>query len=227
VRSVGPGGVSDPTATPPQPATSPPAVEPPPDPSPVDPTPDPDPAPSDPPPVVGEPPAVDPPAAPEVPVTVMAAFSGKGMVKSGKTYTFKVTFTSSNRIDLTSFGPGDVTVSGPGGFSAPADLVKAKPKNKKTGTVVQASYRLAAPGGRFDFADNGTYTLRLAAAAITDATGGGTAAQDLGAFEVRAKAPKVKRSRAAAVMAAAPPLSVVPADVREDRVRLADGLFAG
>jgi hypothetical protein len=98
-----------------------------------------------------------------------------------------------------STGPASATgttVSGPGGFAAPASLVGAKAK--KRGSVLVARYRVAAPGGTFDAADNGSYTVRLGAAAVTAHSGDGTRAvtdgftvrasaeQDIGTFQVAA-----------------------------------------
>ena len=130
---------------------------------------------------------------------VTAAFSGKRTVRGGKAYTFRVTYAApaGNQVDRSSLGNGDVTVSGPGGFSAPATLVGAAVRRR--GSVVVARYRVAAPGGAFDAADNGDYTVRLGAAAVSasatrtqasDAsfTVSTTAEQDLATFQVAAKA---------------------------------------
>jgi hypothetical protein len=161
-----------------------------------DPAPDPEPGPHP------EPPTYHPEPLPPVndgPV-VTAAFSGKRTVRGGRAYTFRVTYAAptGGQVDRSSLGDGDVTVSGPGGFSAPATLVGARARRKSS--VLVARYRVAAPGGAFDPADNGDYTVRLGAAAVSASaaparralaaagfTVSATAEQDLGTFQVAAK----------------------------------------
>ena len=135
------------------------------------------------------PPEAEPPA---VAATVPAKVSKTAMVRRGAYFKFTVHYASEtgNQIDLSSLGTGDVAVSGPGGFSADAELVRAKAQ--KRGTVVRATYRAAAPGGRFDAADNGEYALVLTSSAVnsTEGDSAGTTGAEcvLGGFLVSCRA---------------------------------------
>lgn len=126
--------------------------------------------------------------APAVSATVPAKVSRTALVRRGAYFKFTVRYASENGtpIDLPSLGTGDLAVTGPGGFSADAELIRARAL--KRGTVVKGTYRAAAPGGRFDASDNGRYALVLAQAAVTSAAGdgaAGTGAQcELGGFLV-------------------------------------------
>ena len=55
-----------------------------------------------------------------------------------------------------------VTITGPNGFSAAAERIKVR--SSRRGSV--ALYRLAAPGGVFDAADDGAYTVLLGDAVL-------------------------------------------------------------
>ena len=65
----------------------------------------------------------------------------QSLVKKGKFYQLKVSYSHPSGVNLATVGNDDVIVTGPNGFSQPMTLVKAKAKKK--GTVVQAMYRLA------------------------------------------------------------------------------------
>jgi hypothetical protein len=149
------------------------------------------------------------------------------LVKKGKFYQLKGTFSHPSGINLATVGNDDVVVTGPNGFSQPMTLVKAKAKKK--GTVVQAMYRLAAPGGTWDAADNGVYTAVLQAGAVTSNDNSTTtAAGTLTNFLVNAKATKTKGAKAKsapAAAAAAPPspfsdTSVLSARKDDEALRL-------
>jgi uncharacterized delta-60 repeat protein len=129
--------------------------------------------------------------APTVAASVQRAVARTPVVRHGAFFRFNVTYASQSgaSIDLSTLGDGDLTVSGPGGYDSPAELVRAKARRR--GTVVKATYRAAAPGGRFDRSDNGRYSLRLAASAVTgvgDSVGTG-AACEVGAFLVQCSPP--------------------------------------
>ena len=93
----------------------------------------------------------------------------------GSTHTFTVDYSDNNAIDITSLGNGDVRVTGPGNFSQAATLVGITPNSN--GTPRTATYQITAPGGTWNSADNGTYTLALAANQVTDMAGNTHAAQ--------------------------------------------------
>lgn len=94
--------------------------------------------------------------------------------------TFAVTYSHYTNVDLASIGAGDVTVTGPNGFSAPATLVSAGGPGKS----VTATYSVAAPGGTFDGSDSGSYSVVLAGQAVGDGFGNFTPSGSLGSFAV-------------------------------------------
>jgi uncharacterized delta-60 repeat protein len=215
-----PGPTPDPQPQPPGWPTPPtPPTEPPPTPEPV-------PEPEEP---------IDPPVRGPVELrdapTLSARFSGRRAVAKGSAYTFRVTYRADagSRIDPASLGNGDAIVTGPGGFARQAELVRTRAN--KAGTRVTTTYRVSAPGGSFDAADNGTYAVRLppgAVAADEGTTGessrtltlappGSTGGQAIGSFLVRAKTPRAAQSPPANRPAAAP---------RTARLRATEDMFS-
>lgn len=98
----------------------------------------------------------------------------------------KVTYTDDVGIDLSSINAGDITVTGPGGQQLQVIDVSASPPGG--GKVVTATYVVAAPGGTWDSADNGAYTITVPAGAVRDVNGNASAAAS-GAFQVAVPAP--------------------------------------
>ena len=76
----------------------------------------------------------------------------------------------------------DVIVDLPGGGTATATLVGVDLAGNGTPRV--ATYRIAAPGGTWDVADSGTYTIRQAAGEVRDVAGNFRAGVTLGTFSV-------------------------------------------
>lgn len=87
-----------------------------------------------------------------------------------------------SRIDLISLGNGDVRVTGPNGYSANAVLVSVTVS--KTGRAAVGLYRIAAPGGQWDSADNGTYYVNVLAEQVRDQAGNYAVAAGIGSFTV-------------------------------------------
>ena len=83
---------------------------------------------------------------------------------------------------VSSFGNGDIRVTGPDGFEATATFVSAD--STTNGTPRTATYAIAAPGGSWNSADNGTYTVLLNSSGVRDAEGMYAPAQTLGTFKV-------------------------------------------
>ncbi len=72
-------------------------------------------------------------------------------------------------------------MSGPNGFAQDATFRNARPRRE---TVV-ATYRIEAPGGRWDAADAGTYTIALRPDQTRSQAGVSAAGRDLfGSFRV-------------------------------------------
>jgi uncharacterized delta-60 repeat protein len=97
-------------------------------------------------------------------VTIQPVFSGKPTVTRGRFYKFKLGYTSRDLASSTSVG-----VYGPAGLLGAAQLVKVRDVKVTvpvaTSVRALASYRVGAPGGKFDSGDNGTYAIRLGAVA--------------------------------------------------------------
>jgi hypothetical protein len=106
----------------------------------------------------------------------------------GTTHSFTVVFSDNLAIDTASLDGSDIQVSGPGGFNQLAALVSVAPAGN--GTPRTATYRISAPGGVWDTADNGNYTVALQANQVRDTTGNQAAAGVLGTFSVGASAPQ-------------------------------------
>ena len=172
-----------------------------------------------------EPPPSVTPASPLSPTVTRP----QALVRRGRFYQLRVTYSHPSGINLGSVGNDDVIVTGPNGFSQPMTLVRAR-ANRRTNSVA-ATYRLAAPGGAWDAADNGVYTATLQAGAVTsaDATTP-TAAGTLTRFVVNARQPRVRGAgriappaATALVVAGATPFSdasLLAGDGEEQSLRL-------
>ncbi len=100
-----------------------------------------------------------------------------------KLYTFTVTYADPSKVKRASLGAGDLVVTGPGGFKATAKFVSAVPG--ANAASIKATYTIVPPGGTWNAADNGTYTVKLQAKQIADAKGNTNAvARTVGTFKV-------------------------------------------
>src|SRR5438552_18504044 len=80
------------------------------------------------------------------------------------TFDFVVTYTdATTSVDTTTFGDNDVLVTGPNAFSQNATFIS------NSGNAV--TYRITAPGGTWEFNDNGTYTVWQNANQVKDVAG--------------------------------------------------------
>jgi Tol biopolymer transport system component len=91
----------------------------------------------------------------------------------GTTQTVTVTYTDNVAVNAATIDAADITVTGPGG---PVTVQGVTVTPAGNGSPLAATYTLDAPGGTFDAADNGTYTVALAAGAVTDTAGNGVPA---------------------------------------------------
>ena len=99
----------------------------------------------------------------------------------GAYHWFNVTYADDSAVQFRSINGNDVLVTGPNGFSqlgALANLTTA-------GGKWTATYRVAAPGGTWDVADSGAYTVAMQAGEVSDNAGRFVAAGTLGQFAVR------------------------------------------
>ena len=98
----------------------------------------------------------------------------------------RVTFVDDVAVSLASIDATDITVTGPGGPLTVTEVSAGPPAG---GASVIGTYTVAAPGGTWDHADNGVYTVALAGGAVTD-TGNNPSAAASGTFEVAIPAPE-------------------------------------
>jgi hypothetical protein len=95
------------------------------------------------------------------------------------TFQFTVTYAdATSGVNASTIGAGDVTVTGPNSFSQAASFVTY---NSTTGV---ATYQITAPGGTWNAADNGTYTVLQVASSVADNFGNARAAGRIGLFSV-------------------------------------------
>ncbi|HEX8915203.1 MAG TPA: hypothetical protein VF796_22820, partial [Humisphaera sp.] len=103
-----------------------------------------------------------------------SAFNAQAITSAGgSTYTFTVTYTDNVAINGSTIGTDDLTVTKTGG--GPTLAVTNVTKSGSGGTV-NATYTVSAPNGSWTAADNGTYTIAVAAGAVADANGNVSAA---------------------------------------------------
>jgi hypothetical protein len=96
-------------------------------------------------------------------------------------YRFTVRFADDVAVAVSSLGAGDIVVTGPG-FSGPAQFIAVDPAGDTA--AVTATYEIAAPGGAWDLADNGQYTITLQASQVADVAGNFALGGAIGAFTV-------------------------------------------
>jgi len=97
----------------------------------------------------------------------------------GTSQTLTVTFSDSSGVDVSSLDNSDVVVNWSGG-TIPATFVSVDINSN--GTPRTATYSFTPPGGIWDNADNGTYTVNLQASQVKDAVGNLSATSSLGTF---------------------------------------------
>ncbi|MGE5612113.1 MAG: PKD domain-containing protein [Bacillota bacterium] len=72
-------------------------------------------------------------------------------------YSFTIIYSDDAGVDVATLDDSDVLITGPEDFTQLATFVSAA----TNGITCTAAYQIAAPGGSWDTADNGTYTLTL------------------------------------------------------------------
>ena len=116
-----------------------------------------------------------------VPPTATSAPAGVN-TPGGTSYVFTVTYADNTAINVSTLDSSDVIVTGPSAFSAPATFVTVD--NNTNGTPRTATYSITPPGGTWDAADNGTYSVVMQASQVSDTIGNFVAAGTLGTFQV-------------------------------------------
>jgi hypothetical protein len=85
---------------------------------------------------------------------------------AGATTDITVTYTDSDTVEILSISPDDLLVLGPDG--QPLNVTNAVANGTSSTSPLTVTYTVAAPGGSWDAADTGTYTVRLAAGQVAD-----------------------------------------------------------
>ncbi|HYO10798.1 MAG TPA: GH25 family lysozyme [Tepidisphaeraceae bacterium] len=114
-------------------------------------------------------------------VAPTATYNNQLPVNAASTFTFTVTYTdATSLVNRATFDGYDITVTGPNGFTANAVFVSATAGNAATRT---ATYRInSAPGGTWDWTDNGVYTIAQNANEIRDVANNIRAAGTIATF---------------------------------------------
>lgn len=97
-------------------------------------------------------------------------------------FSFTVSYSDNVAIAQSSIDSNDLTVTSPNGFSQVAVLDKVS--NSQNGTPLVATYRINAPGGSWDNADNSTYTISMRSNQVADTNNNFVPAGVLGSFNV-------------------------------------------
>jgi parallel beta-helix repeat protein len=97
------------------------------------------------------------------------------------TLDFVVRYADDQALNAATFGTGDVMVTGPNGFAQAATFVSTAALSGAQADVV---YRVTAPGGTLDAADNGTYAVTVQTSQVADAAGNAVTASAAGSFAV-------------------------------------------
>jgi len=98
----------------------------------------------------------------------------------GTNHVFTVNYQDDTVIDVSSLDNSDIRVTGPNGFNQLTVLVSVD--NNTDGAPRIATYRIDAPGGSWDPADNGVYAVSIAADQVSDTANNYVAAGQLGSF---------------------------------------------
>ncbi len=98
---------------------------------------------------------------------------------------FSVTYTDNVAVNSSSIGNTNILITGPANFSQLATLVS----QSISGNAITATYSFPAPGGYFDPADNGAYTLSLQGNSISDTNNNFTPATSLSAVTIHLAPP--------------------------------------
>lgn len=101
----------------------------------------------------------------------------------GTKHQFRVAFSSAVPMSLATLDDNDLVVRGPNGYVASARLVSTSDSSDDVYLV--GVYEITAPGGTWDAADQGAYTIELQANQASTVLGATLAAQAVGSFNVR------------------------------------------
>ena len=110
------------------------------------------------------------------PTAVLNATSVSTVVGTANALTFTVSYSDDVALDPTTIDANDLTVTAPDGTEVEVSLVEVD-----AGT---ATYAIAAPGGTWDLAEAGDYTISLNTGEVSDVSGNTAAATVLGNLNI-------------------------------------------
>ncbi|MCC6124947.1 MAG: hypothetical protein IT426_08295 [Pirellulales bacterium] len=122
------------------------------------------------------------------------AFAGAATVKTAGAATcdFTVSYYDQTAINASTIDSGDVRVTGPGGYNVAAVPVgTGVERNTTAGTVRTVTYRITPPGGSWDLADVGTYTISMQSNQVRDTSNNAVPSGSIGSFRVAIPDPAV------------------------------------
>ncbi len=112
------------------------------------------------------------------------------LVPTGTTYDFVITYKDNRGINTGTIDGSDIQVTGPNSFNQAATLVAGSVTTSPGGAFTSATYRITAPGGAWDYLDDGNYAIALNANQVKDLNNTNTAvAGSLGTFKVHIPQP--------------------------------------
>ncbi len=100
----------------------------------------------------------------------------------GTTHSFTVQYSDNLAINVASLNSTDIRVTGPNGYDQLATFIGVDINSN--GTPRTATYQISAPGGSWDLADTGIYTIAMEGNQVFDSAGNAVAAGTLGSFSV-------------------------------------------
>lgn len=98
------------------------------------------------------------------------------------TYTFSITYSDNNAVNISTLDSNDIRVIGPNGFNQLASFVSVDSTSNGSPTI--ATYSINAPGDIWNATNNGSYTITLEANQVSDINGNFASLATLGSFLV-------------------------------------------
>jgi len=98
-------------------------------------------------------------------------------------YYFSIKYTDDTAILTSTIGNGDVLVTGPNGYNEVATYYAKTPSSGDASSIV-VIYTIPAPGGNWDFSDNGIYSISIVASQVSDTENAFVPAGLSGTFQV-------------------------------------------
>lgn len=108
--------------------------------------------------------------------------SGNVTKGGGITHTFRVRYRDNRAVNVSTLDSQDLLVKGPNGFSQKAQFVRVNRRSNGADRV--ATYRITAPGFRWDGGDNGRYRIYMQGRQVNDTSGNSAPRGLLGSFRV-------------------------------------------